>query len=70
MTRAAKEKNLTKNLLALIVIVYGILMLIKSPATLMKGSIEDGVFAMMYGIEGIIMIVVGILLKYCVVFKK
>lgn len=69
MTKAVKEKTIAKNLIALILLVYAVLMFVKSLNTIMGGSIEDGLFALVYGVEGFLMMIVGILLKYVLIFK-
>lgn len=69
MTKAVKEKTIAKNLIALILLVYAVLMFVKSLHTIMGGTIEDGLFALVYGVEGFLMMTIGFILKYMIIFK-
>ena len=70
MTKSAKEKNIAKNLISLILLVYGVLMQLKGISTLFGGTIEDGLFFVVYCVEGFVMVLIGLVLKYIVIFKK
>lgn len=70
MKKSAKEKNLTKNIIALALLIYGVLIFIKGIRTIFGGSLNDAVFCLVYCVEGTLMSIIGLALKYMVVFKK